>query len=115
MGFYSNKMMSGANPAGYTDLGNGLAVQVGTAAFTTTGTSVTIRHPFGKKLYAVVFSPLGSAAAADANGELTLGGVTHNADGTLTCSTAGQFTVLRAAGTDSGLALSVIVFAPAKH
>jgi hypothetical protein len=105
MGAFANKLSSGRNPQGETQVG-AVKMAFGTGVFTTTGTSVTIKCPL-KKLYSVQITPTFATAAAAANGQLTAGALTANSDGTLSPTTAGQFTVLRAAGTDSALAFSV--------
>src|SRR4051812_37335369 len=101
----SNKpVSSGINWGGYTDLGNGLGLYVGVGVFVTTGTSVTIYHPFGTgPIFFAKASPAFATAAAVANGELTISGGTIDTTnfGTFKSTTAGQATVKRAAGTDS--------------
>lgn len=46
-GVNEKPVSSGINWGGYTNLGNGLAMYVGTGVFVTTGATVVIYHPFG--------------------------------------------------------------------
>jgi hypothetical protein len=111
MGAYANKLTSGRNPQGETQVG-AVKMAFGTGVFTTTGTATTVRCPL-KKLYAVVITPTlasTTSAAAAANGQLTAGGLTHNSDGTLSPVTAGQINVNRIAGTDSALPFCVAFY-----
>lgn len=77
---------------------------IGAAAFTTTGTTVTVPIPFDR-VYAYSLSPIGSPAT----GEVLSISTTANSDGTINRDTDGTITVKRAAGTTSGLAFSYII------
>lgn len=117
-GINEKPITSGINWGGYVNLGNGLALYTGTGAFVTTGTEVTIYHPFGNgAIFSAQVTPLNaSAAAAAANGQLTITALTRDATyGTIKSSTAGQLTVERAAGTTSGLEFSVSIVGRARN
>lgn len=116
-GINEKPITSGVNPGGYTDLGNGLALYVGTGAFVTSGTSVTINHPFGTgAIFSAQVTPLFATAAQAANGQLTISGHTLDATyGTFKSTTSGQLTVKRIGGTDSALAFSVLIIGRARH
>lgn len=111
-GVAEKPVSSGINWGGLTDIGNGLSMYVGTGIYVTTGTEVTIYHPFGSgAIFSAQATPLhATAAAAAANGQLTITGLSRDTTyGTLKSTTAGQLVVERAAGTDSALAFSVCI------
>lgn len=73
---------------------SGLMKQIGTAAFTTTGTTVAVKTKF--KNIKAVFIAWNGAAAGDGAPSYAISG--------------GTVTVSRAAGTTSGLGFSIIVY-----
>jgi hypothetical protein len=96
--------------------GNAASVYCGYGAFTTTGTTVDVASPFGTIVGAII-TPVGAAAAAVANGALTLVGTIDtstdaagNTQGTVARDASGNVTIGRAAGTDSGLAFYYVLF-----
>lgn len=108
----------GINWAGVTDIGNGLMKYVGFGVFTTTGTSVTIYHPFGTgEIFSAQATPFFATAAQAANGQLSFSGATLDLTnlGSVKSTTAGQLTVKRIAGTDSALSFSIEITGRAKH
>jgi hypothetical protein len=116
-GIVEKPVTSGINYGGMIELGNGLMAYHGTGAFTTTGTTVTIYHPFGTQaLFTAQVTALKSSGAAVANGALTISGYSRDTTyGTFKSSTSGQLSVTRAAGTDSALEFSVYIVGRARH
>jgi hypothetical protein len=117
-GITQKPVTSGVNWGGVTDLGNGLMLYVGVGVFVTSGTSVTIYHPFGTgEIYHAEATPIFATAAQAANGQLTISGGTIDTStyGSFKATTAGQASVKRIAGTDSALSFSVLMIGRAKH
>jgi hypothetical protein len=109
----AHKLNEGSNPQGYTDLGNGLALQVGTVGVSAADT--VFFCPFGK-LYSVTFGYITSAGdpSGAENGDPTLKGVTHNPDGTLSPTTIGKLTVSVEDVENIG-GVSVVMIGEARH
>ena len=88
----------------------------GNGAFVTSGASVVVYIPkdvvyilenvITPVCYNATATTAGSSASSVANGAFTLGGVYLDTNGLMRPSTAGQVTVYRAAGTDSGALFS---------
>jgi hypothetical protein len=118
-GINEKRVTDGINWGGYTDLGNGMGLYAGSGVFTTTGTTVTIYHPFTQ-----VFSAQATllTAAYGVNDQLTftLGTAANTTKqdstyGILTFVTAGTAQVLRNSSGTSGGAFTILMVGRAKH
>ncbi len=113
---------SGISWGGYTPIGNGLAIYVGTGLFSTTDETVIINHPFGTGAVfhaeATILAgssidaqdgPLGFEVGASAN--MLKRDTTF---GTLGAVTSGKAQIRRQASGSSALAFSVLMIGRSK-
>lgn len=78
----------------------------GTGNFSLLELTATVYHDF-REIMSISVTALGADAAA--NGALTPSGFTQNSDGSLKPTTAGQLTINREVGIDSGLGFSITI------
>lgn len=123
MSFNEQPVSTGINNGGYTEIGNGLAIYVGTGVFTTTGTTVVINHPFGTgDIMFAGATPLCASGSEDQQDQplyFTTGTAANTLKrdttyGTMKAVTAGKATIARLASGSSGLGFSVLMIGRAR-
>jgi hypothetical protein len=126
-GINEKPVTSGVNFGGIVDLGNGLMLYTGNGAFTTTGTTVVINHPFGTgAIFSAQVTPVQVAGSEDQQDQplyFSTATVRTTANvlfydttyGYLTSNTTGKATLARLASGSSGLLFSIQMIGRARH